>query len=79
VVLAFLSPDCLFLPDGSLQPLRVDFPDTLNCFKQPCSAGYLVGFQGGRHRKADSLFRPGSICYHQIGSQRIKMAVNAFH
>ena len=44
VVLAILSPDCLFLPDGSLQPLGVDLPDTLNGFKQPCSAGYLVGF-----------------------------------
>ena len=44
VILAIFSPDCLFLPDGSLQPLGVDFPDTLNCFKQPRSAGYLVGF-----------------------------------
>ena len=44
VVLAILSPDCLFLPDGSLQPLSVDLPDPLNGFKQPCSAGYPVSF-----------------------------------
>ena len=44
VVLAVLSPDCLILPDGSLQPLGVDLPDTLDGFKQPRSAGYLVGF-----------------------------------
>ena len=44
VVFAILSPDCLFLPDGGLQPLGVDLFHPLNGFKQPRSAGYLVGF-----------------------------------
>ena len=44
MVLAILSLDRLFLPDGSLQPLGVDLPDTLDGFKQPRSAGYLVSF-----------------------------------
>ena len=43
VVLAIFSPDCLLLTDGSLQPLSVDLFHPLNGFKQPCSAGYLVG------------------------------------
>ena len=43
VVFSILSPDRLFLPDGSLQPLGVDLFHPLNGFKQPCSAGYLVG------------------------------------
>ena len=47
MVFAILSPDCLFLLDGGLQPLGVDLFHPLNGFKQPCSAGYLVGFQGG--------------------------------
>ena len=42
VVFSILSPDCLFLPDGSLQPLSVDLFHPLNGFKQPCSAGYLI-------------------------------------
>ena len=44
VVFAILSPDRLFLPDGSLQPLSVDLFHPLNGFKQPCSAGYSVSF-----------------------------------
>ena len=78
-VLAVLSPDCLFLPDGGLQPLGVDLFHPLNGFKQPCSAGYLVGFQGGRHRKADGLFGAGGICHHEIGGQGVQMAVYALH
>ena len=79
MVLAILSPDCLFLPDGSLQPLGVDFPDTLDGFKQPRSAGDLVGFQGGRHCKADGLFGAGGVRHHQIGGQGVQMAVYALH
>ena len=44
VIFAVLSPDCLLLTDGSLQPLSVDLFHPLNGFKQPCSAGYLVSF-----------------------------------
>ena len=44
VVLAILSPDCLLLPDGSLQPLGVDLFHPLNRLKQPRSAGDLVSF-----------------------------------
>jgi len=79
VVFSILSPDCLVLPDGSLQPLGVDLFHPLDGFKQPCSAGYLVGFQGGRHRKADGLFGAGGVRYHQIGGQRVQMAVYALH
>ena len=79
VVFAILSPDCLVLPDGSLQPLNVDLFHPLNGFKQPCSAGYLVGFQGGRHRKADGLFGAGGVRHHQIGGQGVQMAVYALH
>ena len=43
-VLAILPTHCLVLLDGSLQPLGVDLPDTLDGFKQPRSAGYLVCF-----------------------------------
>ncbi len=42
VVLAILSPDRLFLPDSSLQPLGVDLFHPLDGFKQPRSAGYLI-------------------------------------
>ena len=42
VVLAILSPNCLFLPDGSLQPLGVDLFHPLDSFKQPRSSGYLI-------------------------------------
>ncbi len=55
MIFAVLSPDCLVLTDGSLQPLSVDLFHPLDGFKQPRSAGYLVSFQGGRHRKADGL------------------------
>ena len=78
-VLAVLSPDCLFLPDGSLQPLSVDLFHPLDGFKQPRSAGYLVSFQGGRHRKADGLFGAGGVRHHQIGGQGVQMAVYALH
>jgi hypothetical protein len=67
------------LLDGSLQPLGVDLFHPLNGFKQPCSAGYLVGFQGGRHRKADGLFGAGGVRHHQIGGQGVQMAVYALH
>ena len=79
VIFAVLSPDCLFLPDGSLQPLGVDLPDTLDGFKQPRSAGYLVSFQGGRHRKADGFLGAGGVRYHQIGGQGVQMTVYALH
>ena len=79
VIFAVLSPDCLFLPDGGLQPLGIDLPDTLDGFKQPRSAGYLVGFQGGRYRKADGLFGAGGVCHHQIGGQGVEMTVYALH
>ena len=79
VIFAVLSPDCLFLPDGGLQPLGVDLFHPLNGFKQPCSAGYLVSFQGGRHRKADGLFGAGGVRHHQIGGQGVEMAVYALH
>ena len=79
VVPAVLSPDRLFLPDGSLQPLGVDLFHPLNGFKQPCSAGYLVSFQGGRHRKADGLFGAGGVRHHQIGGQGVQMTVYALH
>ena len=79
MIFAVLSPDCLLLPDGSLQPLSVDLPDTLDGFKQPRSAGDLVGFQRGRHCKADGLFGAGGVRHHQIGGQRVEMAVHALH
>ena len=79
VIFAILSPDCLFLTDSSLQPLGVDLFHPLNGFKQPCSAGYLVGFQGGRYRKADGLFGAGGVCHHQIRGQGVQMAVYALH
>ena len=41
MVFAILSPDCLVLPDGSLQPLSVDFPNPLNGFKQRALPGIL--------------------------------------
>ena len=78
-VFSILPPDRLFLPDGGLQPLGVDLFHPLNGFKQPCSAGYLVGFQGGRYRKADGLFGAGGVCHHQIRGQGVQMAVYALH
>lgn len=42
VVLAVPLPG--LLPDGSLQPLGVDFPDPLNGFKRSLSSGYPVNF-----------------------------------
>ena len=51
----------------------------LNGFKQPCSAGYLVGLQGGRHRKADGFLGAGGICHYEIGGQGVQMAVYALH
>jgi hypothetical protein len=79
VIFAVLSPDCLFLPDSGLQPLSVDLFHPLDGFKQPCSAGYLVSFQGGRHRKADGFLGAGGIRHHQIGGQGVQMAVYALH
>ena len=79
VIFAVLSPDCLVLTDGSLQPLSVDLFHPLDGFKQPRSAGYLVSFQGGRHRKADGLFGAGGVRHHQIRGQGVQIAVYTLH
>ena len=79
VIFTVLSPDRLVPPDGSLQPLGVDLFHPLDGFKQPRSAGYLVSFQGWRHRKADGFLGAGGVRYHQIRGQGVQMAVYALH
>ena len=60
-------------------PFRVDFLDMLHHFKKPRSAGDAVCLQGGGHGKADGFLRPAGVSHHQIGGQRIKPALHAFH
>jgi len=60
-------------------PLGIHLRHTLHHLKQSCPPGNAIGFQGGRHRKADGLFRPSGIRHHQIGAQRVKLPLHALY
>ena len=61
------------------KPFNVHFTNPLDHFKQAGAAGDAVGFQRRRHCQTDGFFCTALIRHHQIGSQRIKSPVHAFH
>ena len=73
-----IAPDCPGTNSG-VQPFLVDLLHAPDYFKQTRPAGDAVGFQRGRHRQTDGLFRPALVGDDQIGGQRIEVALHAFH
>ena len=73
----FILPD-MTGTDAVAKPLRIDLLNTLKHFKKPRPAGNAICFQGRRNSQTDRFLRPAFIRNHQIGGQRIELALNAF-
>ena len=74
-----LAPQCLLLPDRSLQSLGVGLVHPLHHLEQPGPSGDLVPFERGGDRQTDGLFSAGGVRHHQMGGQRVQPPVHALH
>ena len=61
------------------KPAAVHFLHPLHNFKQSCTPGNAIRFQGRRDCKADCLLCSGNICNNEIRRQRIQSQFNGFH
>ena len=58
-------------------PFGVDFFDAFHYLKEAGSAGYPVGFQGWRNRKADGFLGAADIRDYKVCCHRVKAALHA--
>ena len=67
-------------PSGRLaEAAGVDLPDLFHHLEQPGPPRQAIGLQGGGHRQADGLFRPGGVRHHQVGGHGVQPPVPAGH
>lgn len=65
------------MADSSRPAFGVDFFDAFQHIKEASSAGYPVGFQGWRNRKAYRFLGTADIRHHKVCCHRVKTALHA--